>query len=148
MVTMSAKVFVDTNVLLRARSKTAQLHQQANQLVSEQRQAGAELWVSRQILREYAMQVTRPQTDMKLLSAVELEIELEAIQTFFRVADETAAVTKQWIALLKQFPTGGKQVHDANIVATMLVNNIGTLLTNNISDMKRFESLITIIPLA
>ena len=62
-------------------------------------------------------------------------------------ADETAAVTQQWIALLKQFPTGGKQVHDANIVATMLVNDIGVLLTNNVADLKRYDSLITIIPL-
>jgi len=147
MATTGANVFIDTNVLLRARTKTAPLHQEAEQLILSQRQAGAELWVSRQILREYASQVTRPQQYMTMLTAQQLEIETESIQTFFRIADETAAVTKQWIALLKQFPTGGKQVHDANIVATMLVNNIGVLLTNNVADMKRYASLITIIPL-
>ncbi len=148
METMGAKVFVDTNVLLRARHKAAPLHVQADQLVTSQREADAELWVSRQVLREYAVQVTRPQQYMEPLTALELEVELEGILALYHVADETAEVTKQWIALLKQFPTGGKQVHDANIVATMLVNNIRTLLTNNISDMKRYESLITIIPLA
>ena len=60
---------------------------------------------------------------------------------------ETAAVTARLLQLIKEYPTGGKQIHDANIVATMLVNGIDTLLTQNIDDMKRFENEITLIPL-
>jgi predicted nucleic acid-binding protein len=37
--------------------------------------------------------------------------------------------------------------HDANIVATMLVNDVHSLLTHNISDFKRFSSYIEVIPL-
>ena len=93
------------------------------------------------------MQLTRQQAYMQALPIDEVEKEIQTIMATFQIADETAAVTKQWIALLKQFPTGGKQVHDANIVATMLVNDISVLLTNNVSDMKRFAPKITIIPL-
>ena len=40
----------------------------------------------------------------------------------------------------------GKQVHDCNIVATMLANGIPRLATRNPTDFKRFASLITVVP--
>ncbi|HET8630202.1 MAG TPA: hypothetical protein VFL91_22495 [Thermomicrobiales bacterium] len=52
------------------------------------------------------------------------------------------------LALLREHPTGGKQVHDANIVATMLAYGIGTLLTFNHDDMARFEGKIKLVPSA
>jgi predicted nucleic acid-binding protein len=70
---------------------------------------------------------------------------LEGITAICKVADETAQVTTQLFALLKAHPTAGKQVHDANIVATMLAYDIDTLLTLNIADFKRFESKIKLI---
>jgi predicted nucleic acid-binding protein len=40
-----------------------------------------------------------------------------------------------------------RQIHDANIVATILVHQIDTLLTLNVEDMKRFSSDIKIVSL-
>ncbi|MCP4284816.1 MAG: type II toxin-antitoxin system VapC family toxin, partial [Gammaproteobacteria bacterium] len=48
------------------------------------------------------------------------------------------------IQLMESFKTGGKQVHDANIVATMLAHNIPCLLTYNVKDFERFEKIIRI----
>ena len=42
---------------------------------------------------------------------------------------------------------GGRQVHDANIVATMLVYGILPLLTNTTEDFTRFSSFIRLLPL-
>lgn len=39
------------------------------------------------------------------------------------------------------------QVHDANIVATMLAYGIPRLLTHNVDDFKRFAHLIAVLPL-
>jgi len=50
-------------------------------------------------------------------------------------------------ALLAAIPCGGKQVHDANIVATMLVHGVPNLLTHNAADFKRFSHLIAVLPL-
>nr|VFK57281.1 MAG: hypothetical protein BECKTC1821F_GA0114240_101631 [Candidatus Kentron sp. TC] len=47
----------------------------------------------------------------------------------FQVAGDTAAVTVQLVKLMGNFRIGGKQVHDANIVATMLAYGISCLLT-------------------
>jgi predicted nucleic acid-binding protein len=44
-------------------------------------------------------------------------------------------------------PTAGKQIHDANIVATMLVYSIDTLVTQNMDDMKRFAEYVNLLPL-
>ena len=106
-----------------------------------------ELWVSRQVLREYLVQVTRPQITVRPLSIQQAVSQVNMIQSLFRVADETAEVTQKLLELLQQFPTGGKNVHDANIVATMLVNGVNTLLSQNVDDIKRFVPMIKIVPL-
>ena len=49
--------------------------------------------------------------------------------------------------LLQNFSVAGKQVHDANIVATMQLHGIRHLLTNNGEDFARFSQLITVVPL-
>lgn len=38
----------------------------------------------------------------------------------------------------------GEQVHDCNIVATMLAHGVRHLATRNAADFKRYESLISI----
>ncbi len=40
---------------------------------------------------------------------------------------------------------GGRQVHDANIVATMLAHGETRLLTANRSDFRRFEPRIELV---
>jgi predicted nucleic acid-binding protein len=70
--------------------------------------------------------------------------QVEQFRKCFEVADDTPIVTEQLIKLLDDFKVGGKQVHDANIVATMLAYDIPYLLTHNIKDFQRFENIIRI----
>lgn len=141
------KAFVDTNVLLRAIHTSMPLHSEADLLITTARQNDYELWVSRQVIREYIAQATRPDILAHPLDAAQIRAKVNTIRATFRVADETDAVTDKLLELIGEFSTGGKQVHDANIVATMLVYNMNTLLTQNVDDMKRFASKITIRPL-
>ena len=53
----------------------------------------------------------------------------------FLIADDTAAVSEQLVTLMGEFKIGGKQVHDANIVATMMAYDIPCLLTHNLKDL-------------
>lgn len=46
-------VFVDTNVLVFANVASAPSHQQARDKLLLRRNAGADPWISRQVLREY-----------------------------------------------------------------------------------------------
>ena len=69
------------------------------------------------------------------------------LESRFRTVEDSALVTAKLLDLLSQFPSGGKQVHDANIVATMLVHGVPTLPTHNTADFARFSSVIEVLPL-
>ena len=145
MATTNAKVFVGTNILLRATISRFPQHEQARLLVAQQIESDAELWVSRQVIREYIAQATRPQMFINPMSMVQVEAQIKSIRALFQIADDTEQVTTELLRLLATYPTGGKKVHDANVVATMLVNNIETLLTTNLKDLRRFSNEITLI---
>jgi len=143
-----ARAFVDTNILLRALYPQMKLHQEARGLIRRMWDDGIELWISRQILREFIAQATHPKTIFPPTTIVEVMTQIDVAQTLFFVADETQAVTDQLLFLLRTYPTYGKQTHDANIIATMLANQINTLLTMNVVDFKRFSSRVRLITLA
>jgi predicted nucleic acid-binding protein len=65
----------------------------------------------------------------------------------FHVAEDNPQVTERLLALLQQASIGGKQVHDANIVATMQAYGIHRVLTHNTEDFTRFAQFISILPL-
>jgi predicted nucleic acid-binding protein len=142
------RVFVDTNVLVYATVSQAPYHDLARSTIHARREAGVELWISRQVLREYLATLTRPQA-FSIPQPIELLIEdVQKFQSSFSIAEDGPAVTARLLELLGSLAIGGKQVHDANIAATMLAHGIGTILTHNTADYDRFAGLITIVPLA
>lgn len=140
-----AKVFVDTNILLRAVFSQMKQHTEVDALVKQTVRNGAELWINGQVIREFMVQATHPRTLVEPLTIQQVVQEIEAVKPLFQVADETAAVREKLLELLREYPIKGKQVHDANLVATMLVYEIDTLLTLNLADLKRFEDKINLI---
>lgn len=49
------------------------------------------------------------------------------LERHYFVAEDLPLVAEQLYFLLGHVPTGGKQVHDANIVATMIAYDVRTL---------------------
>lgn len=140
-------VFIDTNVLVYANVASSPLHQIAQETTEAFFEAGVELWISRQVLREFIVTLTRPQT---FINPQPIDVIIARVQLFeeqFRVAEESSQVTARLLDLLQQIPTGGRQVHDANIVATMLIAGVYRLLTHNTIDFERFSEFITMLPL-
>jgi predicted nucleic acid-binding protein len=141
------RIFVDTNVLIRSTIASYPLHLQAQALVSRMQEEADEAWISRQVIREFIAQLTRGQAEVQALPIRQIISLITKFETQFKIADEDAVVTRQLMTLLELHSSGGKQIHDANIVATMLVHQIDTLLTLNVEDMKRFSSEIKIVSL-
>ena len=139
-------VFLDTNVLVHANVAESPMHQVALQAIETRYSAGVELWVSRQVLREYLAVLSRPQTFSRPQPAVTLAARIRYFAERFCVADEGRDVTERLLALVEQIPMGGSQIHDANI-ATMQAYGLGHLLTENTDDFGRFGELITVWPL-
>ena len=139
--------FIDTNVLVYASVVEAPLHSIALAEIQHREQAGVELWVSRQVLREYLAVLSRPQTYTAPVSASVLISQIQAFEKRFRIAEDGPQVMARLLGLMEQVPIGGKQVHDANIVATMQAYGINYLLTHNTADFARFADIITIMSL-
>jgi predicted nucleic acid-binding protein len=145
--TMGVKAFVDTNILLRALMTELNLHPEAHALLKQLLHEDTELWISGQVIREFMVQVTHPKT-LHIPLTIQAAIKaVERIKPVFSIADENAAVREQLLELLQNYPTAGKQIHDANIVATMLAYGIDTLLMLNVDDMKRFGDKISLVTL-
>ena len=148
MTTMDAEpVFVDTNVLVYAHVAEAPWHQRAQEAIADHEAAGAPLWVSRQVLREYLVSLTRPQPFPMPPSLEAVVAQVQQFQQRFHVANEGPEVTTRLLALLTEVPTRGRRIHDANMVATMLVSGVRRVLTHNTDDFVRFAAFIEVLPL-
>lgn len=145
MVMMGVKIFLDTNILLRSTLPRFPEYEKVYAFVSQYFDDNYELWISRQIIREYIAQCTRPQNFVKPLSTEEIVEQVKGFYGLFKIADETEVVTQKLLQLIQTYQIGGKQIHDANIVATMLANEIEQLITLNHSDFKRYEPKISLI---
>ena len=139
--------FVDTNVLVYANAAQAPLHRPALQTLRRLHGEGAELWISRQVLREYLATRSRSQSFAGPEATAELAERIRQFERLFRVADDDATVTSRLLELIEQVSVAGKQIHDANIVATMQANEITRLVTHNVADFGRFGHLVTLLPL-
>jgi predicted nucleic acid-binding protein len=100
------------------------------------------------VIREYLAAATR---EIALggggLSLEDVLYNVGVFRHDFEVVEETSMVLDMLLRLLESTPTSGKQVHDANIVATMQAHGITHLLTHNVGDFARFSRLVTVLPL-
>jgi len=137
-------IFIDTNVLVFATIPASPFHQRAIAALHGVAMSRAAAWISRQVLREYLVQLTRPGVLPVPMSAQIAAAQAAALVSLYRVADGTGAVFRELLALVQNGLAVGKQVHDANIVATCLAYGIPRLLTHNVPDFKRYGAIIRV----
>ena len=138
-------MFVDTNVLVYARFQTAPHHQIARDAIQRAAHETDSLAISRQIIREYLAVVTRPQDWSRPIPSQNASIEVDRLLTTFEILEDFPQVTDILLQLCRETPVGGRQIHDANIVATMLAHGEHQLLTFNSADFQRFADSIEIV---
>ena len=138
-------MFLDTNVLVRARFGAAPGHAVARRRMQEAGESGELLRISRQVIREYLAAVTRPQ---RWSPPIRMDAALEhvaALEGRFEILEDGPGVADMLKRLCREVPVAGKQVHDANIVATMLAHGERRLLTFNGRDFRRYGARIKLI---
>lgn len=136
--TTAVKVFCDTNILIRFAIAETPEHRQIDAAVRRLNQLACPRYISRQVIREFCSVLTRPQAFPVPPSTASVVSLVTKFMTKFEVLDDTQAVTETFLKLIQTVPVGGKQIHDANIAATMLANGITHLFTLNTEDFKRF----------
>ena len=139
-------VFVDTNVLIYASRPSAPQHGVARAALARLRAAANPLWLSRQVLREYLAAATRPQPSGPALPMAAAIADVQRFRLAFNLAEDRLDVLDRLLQLLSTHPGAGKQIHDANLVATMLAHGITRLLTFNAADFQRFGPATTLEP--
>ena len=138
-------MFVDTNVLVNARAVEAPHHDMAQDMLERASLDHEPIRISRQIVREYLAVVTRPQIWSDPLTPDVAIGDVNRMLSDFEVLEDSSAVTETLFDLLRQIPVGGRQIHDANIVATMLAHGERRLLTFNTADFRRFGDYIELV---
>lgn len=142
------RVMLDTNVLLAATDEGRAEHRDALTVVNDWAARHASLYVSGQVLREYLCVATRPAERNGLgLSTPDALGNVRAIRERTTLLAEDGKVTDRLLALLADVRCGGRQVHDANLVATMLVYRVDTVVTMNLADFARFKGHVSLIRL-
>jgi predicted nucleic acid-binding protein len=139
-------VFVDTNVPGLCDTTNGFRARRRSGRVGPVGREGRALWISFPILREYLATATRPLATSLALPMGTAIADVRRFQQVFYVAEDSPAVLDRLLALLGAHFGAGRQVHDTNIVATMLGHGIYRLLTFNAADFRRFAGIIQLEP--
>ena len=139
------QLFVDTNILLTATDESRPLYSAATQILDGSFGQDLRLGASGQVLREYLVVATRPTEVNGLgLSVPDALTNIDEFARHLDLYDETMAVSTRLRQLALDHDLRGKRLHDANIVATMSVHGISTLLTQNGSDFAPFNDITVV----
>ena len=142
-------VLVDTNVLLSATAPLRPLHQAALGVLNDWPNQGFVLAASTQVLREYLVVATRPvEANGLALSLDDALANVAAFRGRMRLLVESEPVWERLRGLISTHGCMGKQIHDANVVATALASGVMKLVTGNVADFKRFAAELEVIDLA
>jgi predicted nucleic acid-binding protein len=142
------RVFLDTNVLLAATDEGRKEHGRAVAALDAWPATGVSLYTSGQVRREYLSVATRSVQQNGLgLTQADALVNVRALSARLHFLDENLRVAERLLALLDANPCSGKQVHDANVVATMLSHGIETLVTINTDDFVRFTAYVSVAAL-
>jgi predicted nucleic acid-binding protein len=143
-----ARAMLDTNVLLAATDEGRAQHDQALRIVNDWPGRGTTLYTSGQIMREYLAVATRPAEQNGLgMTLADALANVRAFRARTSLLAEDGKVADRLLALLDDVACGGRQIHDANVVATMLVHGIDTIVTINLVDFTRFERRVRLVGL-
>ena len=135
---------VDTNVLVHSSITASPDHAKARDAIARLA-ADERLAVLGQILREFLSVTTGPQPWARSATLAEATGNIDGFIHRFTLLHDGPAVWETLMALTRSFVFGGKQVHDANIVATMLAHGETRLLTFNGADFRRFGSVMEVV---
>ena len=136
------RLFVDTNILVYITDPNSLERARAANALFAAQSRGMSLVISMQVLREYLAVATRNKSNVQLLDV------FKNVRLFYRkleVVQDNRRVFAYLLELLENTPTSGRQIYDANIVATMQAHGVGSLLTHNTADFKRFSHLIEVL---
>jgi predicted nucleic acid-binding protein len=108
-----------------------------------------QFYLTSQNLIEFWRTCTRPIDSNGLgLTVIQTDAELLRLENLFSILPDTAEIYTEWRRLVVAYSVMGVNVHDARLVAVMLVNGLTHILTFNTRDFTRYSEITAIHPTA
>ena len=139
-------VCIDANILIYATFPDFEndKHRKSIAMLDILAASGKTLYISSQILREFFAISTNPKIFKKPLSCKQATKKIREFLACFNLICEREAAIYTLLKLLDRYPVLRQKIHDLNIVATMIENDISHILTFNINDFKNVEEVALI----
>ncbi|MGB3204574.1 MAG: PIN domain-containing protein [Crinalium sp.] len=138
---------VDTNLLLRSAEPSHPMYPDAINAIGILRLQGELLHIVPQNLIEFWNVYTRPSERNGLgHTAAEAAVEVNRLKGLFLLLLDTPSIYAEWERLVVTYGVRGVNVHDARLVAAMLVHGLTHILTFNISDFTRYTEITAVHP--
>lgn len=113
------------------------------------RQRGEDYYLTSQNLIEFWRTCTRPIDRNGLgMTIAQAEAELTRLENLFPILPDTPEIYPEWRRLVVTYNVMGVNVHDARLVAAMLVHGLTHILTFNTSDFARYSEITAVHPTA
>ncbi len=142
---------VDTNVLLRFSRPEDPRYQISRNAVHTLEADGHQLQTTLQNFAEFWNVSTRP-TERNGFGRTPVQTDdlLQDLEKAFSLLPDSADVYREWRRLVVKYDVSGVQVHDARLVAAMIVHNVTHILTFNATDFERYadEGIVAADPAA
>jgi predicted nucleic acid-binding protein len=140
---------VDTNILLRSIDLSHPMNALSDQTLRTLREQGEQLCIVPQNLIEFWNVYTRPLERNGLGGTPEkAEQEVTQLKAFFPLLLDTPAIYPAWERLVSAYRVQGVNVHDARLVAAMLVHGLTHIVTFNGRDFARYAEITVVVPAA
>lgn len=138
-------MFLDTSLIVAATVEAHPSHVAAAEFIDDAVSRATVLYISPQICREFLVVLTRQPVSGRTFTVAEAHSALSVWMTGCEILEEGEAVLLECLELARRYGVHGKQVHDCNIAATLIVHGVPTLATRNPSDFKRYKDEISIV---
>jgi predicted nucleic acid-binding protein len=138
---------LDTNVLLRLYQPNSPEFSSIRRAVSSLHRADAALYYLSQNIVEFWNVSTRPVAQSGYgLSPAKTDEVARQIEKAFILLPDVEAIHHEWRRLVLAYGVSGTKVHDARIVAAMIIHGIRYILTLDGSDFERFTEIVIVHP--
>jgi predicted nucleic acid-binding protein len=139
---------IDTNIFLRLVSKLDPDRQTVLDAFRKLTSKNETLFYTTQVLAEFWTVCTRPALSRGGygLSPEKTERKARLIERYCQLAPDSLATHEEWRRLIVVHAVMGVEVHDARLIAAMVVHGIANLMTFDANDFKRYPGITVISP--
>ncbi len=144
---MPNRLLVDTNVLLRFSDPSNNDGVAVGAAINILRTQGSSLHYCSQNIGEFWNVLTRPRNRNGFgLTPAQAMQRVDEFEGRFVLLPDGIEVHREWLRLLSRYEVSGAKVHDAHLVATMLVHGVTRILTFNNADFDRYAEIQAVHP--